>query len=182
MLKAGELDIHITATHQLPPEQSPTGVGFVLAVALTNPKSRGTVKLASRDPKVSPVIDVNFLAIEEDRKRLLEGIKLARKIAKSDRLKKMIVKELNPWESETDDQLLASMKSTVETYAHPFASAPMGPSGSKTAVVDFQGNVYKVKGLRVVDASIFPDAVSAAPNPTVIMAAEKISDEILVDG
>jgi len=49
---------------------------------------------------------------------------------------------------------------------------------SKNAVVDFQGNVYKVKGLRVVDASIFPDAVSAAPNPTVIMAAEKISDQI----
>jgi choline dehydrogenase len=180
--KSGELDIHITATHQLPPEQSPTGVGFVLAVALTNPKSRGTVKLASRDPKTAPVIDVNFLAIEEDRKRLLEGIKLARKIAKSDRLKKMIVKELNPWESETDEQLLASMKSTVETYAHPFATAPMGASGSKTAVVDFQGNVYKVKGLRVVDASIFPDAVSAAPNPTVIMMAEKIADQIIVGG
>jgi choline dehydrogenase len=176
--KDGELDIHITATHQLPPEQSPTGVGFVLAVALTNPKSRGTVKLASEDPKTAPVIDVNFLAVEEDRKRLLEGIKLARKIAKSDRLKKLIVKELNPWEAETDDQLLASMKTTVETYAHPFATAPMGPRGDKSSVVDFQGNVYKVKGLRVVDASIFPDVVSAAPNPTVIMAAEKIADQI----
>jgi choline dehydrogenase len=179
--KEGELDIHITATHQLPAEQSPTGVGFVLAVALTNPKSRGTVKLASKDPNAAPVIDVNFLAVEEDRKRLLEGIKLARKIAKSDRLKKLIVKELNPWEAETEDQLMASMKSTIETYAHPFATAPMGPAGSKNAVVDFQGNVYKVKGLRVVDASIFPDAVSAAPNPTVIMAAEKIADQITVD-
>ena len=46
------------------------------------------------------------------------------------------------------------------------------------AVVDFQGKVYKVRGLRVVDASIFPDAVSAAPNPTVIMAAEKFADQI----
>jgi choline dehydrogenase len=54
----------------------------------------------------------------------------------------------------------------------------MGPAGSKDAVVDFQGNVYKVKRLRVVDASIFPDAVSAAPNPTVIMTAEKIADQI----
>jgi choline dehydrogenase len=176
--KEGELDIHITATHQLPPDQSPTGVGFVLAVALTNPKSRGTVKLASKDPKAAPVIDLNFLAVDEDRKRLLEGIELARKIAKSDRLKKMIVKELNPWEAETEDQVLASMKSTVETYAHPFATAPMGPIAGKSSVVDFQGNVYNVKGLRVVDASIFPDVVSAAPNPTVIMAAEKIADQI----
>jgi choline dehydrogenase len=176
--KAGELDLHITATHSFPPEQSPTKVGFVLAVALTNPQSRGTVKLASKDPNVAPVIDLNFLAIEEDRKRLLEGVKLARQLAKSENLKKMIVKELNPWETETDDQLAASIKNTLDTYAHPFATAPMGSAGSKNAVVDSQGNVYKVKGLRVVDASIFPDAVSAAPNPTVIMAAEKIADQI----
>jgi choline dehydrogenase len=65
---------------------------------------------------------------------------------------------------------------TLSTFAG--FKAPMGPNGSKMAVVDFQGKVYKVRGLRVVDASIFPDAVSAAPNPTVIMAAEKIADQI----
>jgi choline dehydrogenase len=70
------------------------------------------------------------------------------------------------------------MKNTIESYGHPFATTPMGPNGSKMAVVDFQGKVYKMRGLRVVDASIFPDAVSAAPNPTVIMAAEKIADQI----
>ena len=53
-----------------------------------------------------------------------------------------------------------------------------GLMAAKMAVVDFQGKVYNVTGLRVVDASIFPDAVSAAPNPTVIMAAEKIADQI----
>ena len=176
--KAGELDLHITATHLLPPDQSPTKVGFVLAIALVNPKSRGTVKLSSKDPKSAPVIDLNFLSVEEDRNRLLEGIKLSRQIAKSDPLKKMVFKELNPWEAETDEQVMASMKNTIDTYAHPFATAPMGTAGSKNAVVDSQGIVYKVKGLRVVDASIFPDAVSAAPNPTVIMAAEKIADQI----
>ena len=176
--KTGELDIHITATHLLPPDQSPTKVGFVLAIALTNPKSRGTIKLASKDPNTAPIIDLNFLSVEEDRKRLLEGVKLSRKIAKSGKLKEMIVKELNPWEAETDEQLMTSIKNTVDSYAHPFATAPMGPAGSKNAVVDFEGNVYKVKGLRVVDASIFPDAVSAAPNPTVIMIAEKIADQI----
>src|SRR5450432_540859 len=63
--KDGELDLHITATHLLPPDQSPTRVGFVLAVALTNPQSKGTVKLTSKDPHVAPVIDLNFLALEE---------------------------------------------------------------------------------------------------------------------
>ena len=176
--KAGELDLHITATHLLPPDQSPTGVGFVLSVALTNPQSRGTVKLVSKDPNAAPVIDLNFLALEEDCKRLLEGVQLARRLTKSENLRKMIVKELNPWEAVTDEQVMTSVKTTVDTYAHPFATAPMGSAGSKNAVVDFEGIVYKVKGLRVVDASIFPDAVSAAPNPTVIMAAEKIADQI----
>jgi choline dehydrogenase len=176
--KAGELDIHITATHQLPPEQSPTGAGIVLAVALTNPKSVGSLTLASADPTVAPIIDLNFLSVEEDRKRLLEGVQLARKIAMSPPLKQIMVKELNPWEAETDEQVMSSIKNTLESYGHPFATAPMGPEGSKNAVVDFQGKVYRVKRLRVVDASIFPDAVSAAPNPTVIMAAEKIADQI----
>ena len=173
-----ELDLHITATHLFPPDQSPTHAGFVFAVALTNPKSRGTLKLASRDPLTAPVIDLNFLAIEEDRKRMLEGAKLARKISKSAQFKNMIVQELNPWQAETDEQVMDSIKNTVDSYAHPFATAPMGPEDSKTAVVDFQGRVRKVTGLRVVDASIFPDVVSAAPNPTVIMLAEKIADEI----
>jgi len=176
--KTGELDLHITATHLFPSDQSPTKAGFVLAIALTNPQSRGTIKLASKDPNAVPVIDLNFLSVEEDRKRLLEGVQLARKISKSEKLKKLIVKELNPWEAQTEEQVMASVKSTVDSYAHPFSTAPMGAAGSKKAVVDSQGKVYKVKGLRVVDASIFPDAVSAAPNPTVIMVAEKISDHI----
>jgi choline dehydrogenase len=173
-----ELDLHITPTHLFPADQSPTKVGFVLAVALTNPQSRGTFKLASKDPYAAPIIDLNFLAVEEDRKRLLEGMKLSRRIASSDKLKRMIVQELNPWKADTDEQIIESMKNTIESYGHPFATAPMGPNGSNMAVVDFQGKVYKVRGLRVVDASIFPDAVSAAPNPTVIMAAEKIADQI----
>jgi choline dehydrogenase-like flavoprotein len=161
-----------------PADQSPTKVGFVLAVALTNPQSRGTFKLASKDPNAAPIIDLNFLAVEEDRKRLLEGVKLSRRIASSDKLKRMIVQELNPLKADTDEQIIESMKYTLDSYGHPFAIAPMGPDGCKIAVVDFQGKVYKVAGLRVVDASIFPDAVSAAPNPTIIMAAEKIADQI----
>jgi choline dehydrogenase len=176
--KKDELDLHITATHAFPPDQSPTHAGFVFSVALVNPKSRGTIKLASKDPLAAPIIDLNFLAVEEDRKRMLEGANLARKMSKSAQFKDMIVRELNPWQAETDEQLMETIKTTIESYAHPFASAPMGPEGSKTAVVDFKGKVYKTSQLRVIDASIFPDAVSAAPNPTVIMMAERLADEI----
>jgi choline dehydrogenase len=176
--KDDELDLHITATHLLPPDASPTKVGYVLSVALTNPKSRGTLKLASKDPNAAPLIDLNFLAEEEDRQRLLEGIKLSRKIGSSDKLQSMMFKELNPGKADTDEDLLASMKASIESYGHPFSTVPMGPKGGSKAVVDAQGRVYNVSGLRVVDASIFPYPVSAAPNPTVIMLAEKIADQI----
>jgi choline dehydrogenase len=176
--KDGELDLHITATHLLPADQSPTRAGFVLAVALTNPRSKGTLRLSSKDPNAAPIIDLNLLAAEEDRRRLLEGVRLSRQLARTSPLKELVVKELNPWQADTDEQLMASIMSTVDSYAHPFATVPMGPVGGRDAVVDPEGHVYNVSGLRVVDASIFPDAVSAAPNPTVIMAAEKIADQI----
>jgi choline dehydrogenase len=122
---------------------------------------------------------LNFLAEEEVRKRILEDVKLARKIAQTEPLRSLIAQELNPGIQVTSDEdILASIKNTLDSYEHPFSSAPMGPESSKTAAVDFSGKVYRVKGLRVVDASIFPDAVSEAPNPTVIMTAEKIADEI----
>jgi choline dehydrogenase len=176
--KDDELDLHITATHLLPPDQSPTKVGYVLSVALTNPKARGTLKLASKDPNAAPLIDLNLLAEEEDRQRLLEGLKLCRKIGSSDKLQPLMFKELNPSKADTDDDLITSMKNSIESYGHPFSTVPMGPKGSSKAVVDAQGRVYDVSGLRVVDASIFPFPVSAAPNPTVIMVAEKIADQI----
>lgn len=122
----GELDLHITATHLFPAEMSPTGVGFVLAVALTRPQSLGSVRLASRDPAVAPLIDLNFLAEAEDRARLLEGVKLARRIGRSEPLAGLIHAELGPGpEARSDAQIEAAIRATLDTYHHPTSSAPM---------------------------------------------------------
>lgn len=172
----GELDLHITATHLFPHEQSPTGVGFVLAVALTRPLSRGKVTLASRDPFVAPNIDLNFLAEPKDRQRLLDGIRLARKIGTTGPLNNLIHSELNPGQgNDSDEALLASVKASLDTYHHPTSTAPMGKPGDARAVVDLQARVIGVQGLRVVDASIFPDVPSVATNITVIATAEHIA-------
>ncbi|MBX8621830.1 GMC family oxidoreductase N-terminal domain-containing protein [Pseudomonas glycinae] len=172
----GDLDIHITATHLFPHDQSPTQVGFVLAVALTRPLSRGKVTLASRDPSVAPNIDLNFLAEPMDRQRLLDGIRLARRIGATAPLKGLIHSELNPGQgNDSDDALLASVKATLDTYHHPTSTAPMGRPGDAMAVVDLEARVIGVQGLRVVDASIFPDVPSVATNLTVIATAEKIA-------
>lgn len=178
-----ELDIHITAGHLFNPDTSPTKAGYVFGVALTNPKSRGTIKIASNNPEDAPIIDLNFLAEEEDRKRLIEGIRLAQKIGQTEPLKNLSVGELNPGPAAyNDDLLLASIKATLQTYNHPMGSAPMGPLGSAEAVVDFSGKVHGIEGLRVVDASILPGFISTGPNVTVIMMAEKIADEMKETG
>lgn len=170
----GELDLHITATHLFPHDQSPTGVGFVLAVALTRPQSTGRVWLESRDPAAAPHIDLNFLAQESDRVRLLEGVKLARKIGQTAPLSTLIHSELAP-AADSDEAILASMAATLDTYHHPTSSAPMGKADDPKAVVDLQGRVHGVHGLRVVDASIFPDVPSVATNVTTIATAEHIA-------
>ncbi|WP_085632964.1 MULTISPECIES: GMC family oxidoreductase [unclassified Pseudomonas] len=172
----GELDLHITATHLFPHEQSPTQVGFVLAVALTRPLSRGRLKLASRDPFAAPDIDLNFLAEPADRRRLLDGIRLARRIGATAPLAVMIHAELNPGPgNDSDEALLTSARATLDTYHHPTSTAPMGRPGDAHAVVDLQARVIGTQGLRVVDASIFPDVPSVATNVTVIATAEHIA-------
>ncbi|MFS7180271.1 GMC oxidoreductase, partial [Serratia proteamaculans] len=168
------LDLHITATHLFPHDQSPTKVGFVLAVALTRPQSTGRIWLESRDPSVAPKIDLNFLAQEHDRTRLLEGIRLARKIGQTAPLSDLIHSELAP-AADSDEAILASIKATLDTYHHPTSSAPMGLIDEPHAVVDLQGRVHGVQGLRVVDASIFPDVPSVATNVTTIATAEHIA-------
>ncbi|KAG0254620.1 hypothetical protein DFQ27_006748 [Actinomortierella ambigua] len=175
----GELDLHITATHLFDHSTSPTGIGFVLAVALVRPQSLGTLTLASRDPSVAPRIDLNFLAEPEDRRRLLEGVKLARRLGAIEPLASLIERELNPGSDAVDDAAIeATIPGTLDTYHHPTSTAPMGADDDPTAVTDWLGAVRGVAGLRVVDASIFPDVPSAATNVTVIAAAEYIAAHI----
>lgn len=172
----GELDLHITATHLFPQDKSPTGAGFVLAVALTRPLSRGKFWLESLDPAAVPHIELNFLAEKLDRERLLEGVKLSRSIAKRAPLSDLIASELMPGEgAQTDEELLAAIKATLDSYEHPAGTVPMGLVSDPAAVVDMQGRVHGLLALRVVDASIFPDAISTATNVTTIAAAEHIA-------
>ncbi|MGW8667986.1 GMC family oxidoreductase [Streptomyces niveus] len=172
----GELDLHLIAQHTFDPSQSPTGAGFVIAVGMMHPSSIGSLTLAGRDPDLAPRIDLNMLATAEDRARLIEGIRLARRIAATSPLAEIIDSELSPGAAATSgSDLEAAVSTTIESYGHPIASAPMGADDDSRAVVDWLGNVRGLTGLRVVDASILPDPISAAPNLTVIMAAEHIA-------
>ena len=171
--KNGDEDLHITATHLFPQDQSPTGVGFVLAVALTRPRSVGRVWIDSVDPAAPPRIDLAFLADPVDRERLLEGIRMARKIGRTAPLADLIDTELAPGpDAESDEAILKSAKETLDTYHHPTSTCRMGTDDDPDAVVGLDARVRRVTGLSVIDASIFPDAISVATNVTTIALAE----------
>jgi choline dehydrogenase len=173
-----ELDMHIAVTHLLPPEYSPTGGAIALSVALVKPDSRGTIRLRSRDPREQPEIDCNFLAEDRDARRMLEGVKLARKIGRNPALAQFLELELMPGDAVGDDQLADVIASNLASYGHPAATAPMGGPEDPWAVVDSHGAVKGIEGLRVIDASIMPVVVSVALNPTTIMVAEGIAKTV----
>jgi choline dehydrogenase len=173
--RGDELDIHIAVTHLFPPEYSPTGGAISLSVAVVKPDSRGTVTLRSRDPHEQPEIDCNYLAEPRDARRMLEGVKLARRIGRNPALARFLELEILPGDAVGDDELAEVIASNLASYGHPVATAPMGGPEDPWAVVDSHGAVKGVEGLRVVDASIMPVVVSVALNPTTIMIAERIA-------
>jgi choline dehydrogenase len=173
-----ELDMHIAVTHLMPPEYSPTGGAIALSVAVVKPDSRGTLRLRSRDPREQPEIDCNFLAEARDSRRMLEGVKLARKIGRNPALAQFLELEMIPGEAVGDDGLADAIAGNLASYGHPCATAPMGGPQDPWAVVDSRGAVKGIDGLRVVDASIMPVVVSVALNPTTIMIAERIAKAV----
>jgi choline dehydrogenase len=173
-----ELDIHIAVTHLIPPEYSPTGGAISLSVAVVKPDSRGTVTLRSRDPREQPQIDCNYLAEDRDARRMLEGVKLARKIGRNPALARFLELEILPGDAVGDDQLASVIAANLASYGHPTATAPMGGPQDPWAVVDSHGAVKGIEGLRVVDASIMPVVPSVAINPTTIMIAERIATAV----
>jgi choline dehydrogenase len=170
-----ELDLHITATHLLDGSHSPTGGAIVLGIAVVQPDSYGMLRLASRDPTDAPVIDSNYLGTARDKRRMLEGVKLSRTIARSSVFAPFTAGELIPGDAVTDDDTLAqAIEANLAIYGHPTSTAPMGGPTDPWAVVDSLGVVKGLSGLRVVDASIIPQVPSAVTLLTTIMLAEHI--------
>ena len=175
----GDLDLHISGTHLIDPSASPTGGAIVLACAVTLPKSIGRLRLSSRDPRVAPDIHYNFFDDPNDLDRLLEAVRLSRKIGRTAPFSDLIDHEIAPGNTvDGGEALRANIVANVAAYLHPTSTVPMGADSDQTAVVDAWGKVRDVEALRVVDASILPDIPSVATNVTTIMVAERIAAKL----
>lgn len=171
-----ELDLHISATHIFDPEQSPTGGAIVLACSVTLPKSLGSVRLASRNPQAMPIIRYNFFQEPSDMRRMVEAVRLSRRIGMTEPFRDVVEFEMTPGKDIVDDVTLEkAIRTSIDGYAHPTSSVPMGRVDDPHAVVDANGLVHGLESLYVIDASIMPDIISAPTNVTTIMMAEVIS-------
>ncbi len=153
--------------------------GMTIASWQQRPDSTGYVRARSADPFEAPFIQPNYLAAESDRRVLLAGMKLARRLLGSQPLSKYYDREEFPGtEKQSDDDLLTAAKQRGTTTFHLMGSCRMAPDTDPTAVVDDQLRVRGLEGLRVVDASVMPTMPSANLNASVLMIAEKASDMI----
>jgi choline dehydrogenase len=130
-----------------------------MGIALHTPRSRGSVTITSPDTSIHPLIDPGFLSDPADVDVVVGGFKRARQFwAQSSLTPLKIGSEAYPGANVTNDDaaIAASIRKSFQTEYHGSCTCAMGKEGDNMAVVDTQGRVFGVDGLRVVDASIFP--------------------------
>lgn len=153
--------------------------GMTVASWQQRPESRGYVRIRSSDPFAPPIIQTNYLDAELDRRVIVGGMKLARRLLKSAPLSPYYAYEDFPGPNiNTDDEFLAAATERGTTTFHPGCTCRMGPADSTWAVVDDQLRVHGLEGLRVIDASVMPRMISANLNASTMMIADRASDLI----
>jgi choline dehydrogenase-like flavoprotein len=151
------------------------GHGYSCHVCLLRPSSRGTLRLASRDPMAAPLIDPNFFGHADDMPRMVSGFKLMRHITSQPALAGLGGREMaSSAHAGTDAEIEAFIRQYADTIYHPVGTCRMG-SGPMD-VVDAELRVHGLQGLRVVDASMMPSIISGNTNAPVIAVAEKAAD------
>lgn len=154
--------------------------GFSLAAWQQRPESLGYVRARNKNPFEKPQIQPNYLSHEEDRRVLLAGIKISRRLMNTEALAPYFDYEGYPGAHvQKDDELLDVARQRSTTLYHLMGTCRMATKTDPTAVVDDQLCIHGLQNIRVIDASIMPSMPSANLNAAVMMIAEKGADMIL---
>ena len=157
-----------------------TEPGFTVTAWQQRPESLGWVKSKNNDPFDSPIIQPNYLDAEEDKRVVVAGLKLSRKLMYSKALSNYFDYEVYPGiEKQSDEELLQVARERGTTTYHQMGTCRMGPKSDPTAVVDNNLKIYGLKNIRVVDASIMPTMLSANLHSGATLIGEKGSDLVL---
>ena len=157
---------------------NPSFDGFQFHASPNRPKSRGFVKIRSKNTNDDPIIQFNYLKEEEDLEQMRESVKIANNIFRQPSLSSYLGEQIRPGnDCKSNEQLDEIIRNTGDTAYHPSCTNKMGID--KMSVVDEETKVHGIQNLRIIDSSIMPDIVSGNLNAATVMIAEKASDLIL---
>ncbi|MBP0592028.1 GMC family oxidoreductase N-terminal domain-containing protein [Paraburkholderia sp. LEh10] len=155
--------------------------GFLLCFNPCRPTSRGSIEIASNRVEDPAKIRINALTTQKDIDEAIEGCELVRKIMSTQALRGVTVEEISPGPQVNDREgFLQYFREQSGSIYHLCGSCAMGPD-DETSVVDERLRVHGMSGLRIVDASIFPNITSGNINAPTMMVAEKGAEMILED-
>lgn len=153
--------------------------GITAGVWQHRPESRGYVRVQSADPLGDPIIQPNYLQHENDRRVLVDGARLARKLLQTPELAPFVEQETLPGAAiNSDDELLDFARRYGVSSYHLNGTAKMGPHSDQLAVVDSQLRVRGLEGLRIADSSVMPQMPSANICAATMMIGDRASDLI----
>jgi len=172
--------IHFTTPRYEPWMKGPKD-GITLHAAIIRPASRGTVRLASTDPTVPPLVDPRYLSAEIDLDTLEASLELNRRIASQPALSEWVKGELFPGpDARTSADVRSYLRSALGTYHHQAGTCRMGVD--ELAVVDPRLRLHGLDGVRVADASVMPAVTSGNTHAPTVMIAERAATFIASDG
>ena len=156
------------------------------SVCNLRPSSRGHVRIASADPLTYPKIVCNYLSTDADRQAAVRGLRMTRQIMAAPSLARYRPEELLPGpQLVSDEDLQQAARELGTTIFHPVGTCAMGAFDTRgvprsaATVLDTDCRVYRVAGLRVVDASAMPTITSGNTNAPVMLIAERAARAIL---
>lgn len=152
---------------------------FSFGFHVARPQSRGEIRLRSADPDQLPIVDHRLQSDRSDVDKLIKGLKIVENVCGLPALANVITGTLRPDPlPSNDDEWEAYVRSWGGIGYHSVGTCRMGPDGDSLAVLDPTLRVRGVDGLRVVDASVMPEPVSANTNAPTIMIAERAAELI----
>jgi choline dehydrogenase len=161
---------------------------FALTAGCHEPRSRGRLRLVDADPTVPPAIDFDMLSERLDEDRLVDGLRVLHRLARSTAMapvtRDILLLDESAFEADArgdSSALRAYVHATLGPWYHASGTCRMGLSPEQGAVVDPTLQVFGVDGLYVADASVIPVIPRAATNLTVLAVAERAAD-ILAGG
>lgn len=151
--------------------------GFCLTPNVTHTRSRGTVRLRSRDFRDKPMVDPRYFTDPHDMRVMIAGIRKAREIVAQPAMAEWAGAELYPGVNvQTDEQLQDYIRRTHNTVYHPAGTVRMGAMDDPMSPLDPELRVKGVAHLRVADASVMPELTTVNPSITTMMIGERCAD------